>query len=332
MNNPRKRDKKWLDDMECSYVIFQLEKGKKGTRHLQGFVQFDVRKKFSTVRKTLPKGCHIEKMRGTSQQASDYCEKKDTRYRGPWKRGTLKVRGGGQGQRNDLLEVKSELDSGRHLWDVAREDASFPTVIRYAKTLSTYENVTSAGRTAKTICIVHYGESGTGKTTIARLHKNLCNIQRGNSGLWWDNYRPSKHSAILLDEFSGHTMAINEFKRLVDRAPLTVDTKGGCVNFRANTVILTSNDPPEMWWKKNIAIHWPAIQRRLDHVFRYSKSELICVRCDSNKVLVEKMKGSWKAHGYARGVPKKYRKEDAFLFCIACKFDEEEVLIKEDWF
>lgn len=317
--------------MECSYIVWQLEKG--STRHIQGFVQWKDRKKFSTVKRRLPEGCHIEKMRGTSKQASEYCKKKETALKGPWERGTLIERGGGQGSRNDLLQVKRQLDDGVHLWDIAKGDDDFGTVIKHSRSLAQYENVITEGRKNKTICIVHYGTAGTGKTTIARLHKQVCSISRGNSGLWYDGYRPGKHTTLLFDEFGGHTMAINEFKRLVDRAPLNVDTKGGSVNMIADTVVLTSNEEPSQWWTKNIGIHWPAINRRLDHVFRYYWDKDNC-DCGRKETRIERLRGSWKANGIIAKFPDlDDEKTEAIGLCIPCIYElKEEELIKENWF
>lgn len=45
-----------------------------GHKHIQGFVAFKIRTKFSTVCIRLP-GCHVEKMRGTPEKAANYCKK-----------------------------------------------------------------------------------------------------------------------------------------------------------------------------------------------------------------------------------------------------------------
>lgn len=82
------------------YIIFQGERGESGTPHLQGFVQLKTRRALSAVQSLL--GCgpiHLEPMRGTAQQASDYCEKAEGQEAGPWCYGEMV----GKGKRVDLV-------------------------------------------------------------------------------------------------------------------------------------------------------------------------------------------------------------------------------------
>lgn len=58
------------------YLIFGRERGtQNGTPHLQGFVRFKGYMRFTQVKKALPDGAHIERAKGTLEQASEYCEK-----------------------------------------------------------------------------------------------------------------------------------------------------------------------------------------------------------------------------------------------------------------
>lgn len=58
-----------------SYLVFGREVSPQtGLRHLQGFVRFNTRKRFSTVRRLLPQG-HLSSARGTPQQNRTYCSK-----------------------------------------------------------------------------------------------------------------------------------------------------------------------------------------------------------------------------------------------------------------
>ena len=52
------------------------EIGKSGTKHIQGWVSFDVKLRPSSLK--LPKEIHWEKMKGTIQDSIDYCMKADT--------------------------------------------------------------------------------------------------------------------------------------------------------------------------------------------------------------------------------------------------------------
>lgn len=66
--------------------IFSLEKGEKGTPHLQGYLEFPNQVSFYTVQDICP-GWHLEKARGTPEQNIAYCSKESTHLAGPWIKG-----------------------------------------------------------------------------------------------------------------------------------------------------------------------------------------------------------------------------------------------------
>jgi hypothetical protein len=80
LNNPLTAEKAlianlWFDpDNKIVYHIFGNEVGESGTPHLQGFIVFSEEKRLSQVKHFFPRA-HLEKRRGTFQEASDYCKK-----------------------------------------------------------------------------------------------------------------------------------------------------------------------------------------------------------------------------------------------------------------
>lgn len=66
-----------IENLEKCKYLFQEEKGKEGTPHLQGMIYFDNARTFSSVKKMLPKA-HIEKMKNKFASMK-YCSKSDTR-------------------------------------------------------------------------------------------------------------------------------------------------------------------------------------------------------------------------------------------------------------
>lgn len=75
INNYSSSDIDLLLDLHFEYLIFGFEVGKKKTPHIQGYLYFHDAKTFETVKKKLPKKSHIERQKGTPEQAAIYCMK-----------------------------------------------------------------------------------------------------------------------------------------------------------------------------------------------------------------------------------------------------------------
>jgi len=73
-----------FDPAHVSYAVWQLERGENGTLHIQAYVELKQRARYAQIVQRIPQfaGAHFEKRRGSAQEASDYCEKEDTRVEG----------------------------------------------------------------------------------------------------------------------------------------------------------------------------------------------------------------------------------------------------------
>lgn len=90
-NNPTVTGLEFLEVCRAvsSYVIFQLEVGEQGTPHFQGYIEFTTRKRIQTVKNLLNvDSIHLERRRGTQDQACAYASKEESRADGPWEAGT----------------------------------------------------------------------------------------------------------------------------------------------------------------------------------------------------------------------------------------------------
>lgn len=194
-----------------------------------------------------------------------YCSKDETRApgegNGPFFFGEGPADKGGK--REDVLGVKRRLDDGEELIDIAKDEAHFEAIIRYERGFSWYARGSQQVRSAQTTCVVYYGPPGSGKTRRAtedcagRTAYWLTKPNATNGSLWWDGY--TGQNTTVIDEFYGW-IPRDLLQRLVDRTPLTVQVKGGSVQFTSEKVILTSNVHPKYWWK-NIGLG--AMLRRL---------------------------------------------------------------------
>lgn len=86
------------------YLVYGRETGESGTPHLQGFVIFNNSVSFSVAKTRIGDRAHIERARGTSNQAADYC-KKDNDF---VEYGDLPT---DQGKRTDWEQYKDWIES-----------------------------------------------------------------------------------------------------------------------------------------------------------------------------------------------------------------------------
>jgi len=119
--------KKFEDHRVVRYVIFQLEEGENGTPHYQGYVELTGARTYSWFHNAFVK-CHVERRKGTRDQARDYCRKEDSRKEGPFECGDWSS--GGAGSRTDLAAACLTAKGGS-LKRVAEEHPE--SFVRYAK-------------------------------------------------------------------------------------------------------------------------------------------------------------------------------------------------------
>lgn len=64
------------------YCVWQLERVT--TLHIQGYLELKKKARLTAIPRRIPMlaGAHFEKRRGTAQEASDYCEKDESREEG----------------------------------------------------------------------------------------------------------------------------------------------------------------------------------------------------------------------------------------------------------
>ena len=74
LNNYTVGDSASLSDIEAVYHVWRYERSASGTPHVQGFIQFETPKALTAVKKIIPRS-KWEVMKGSLEQASDYCKK-----------------------------------------------------------------------------------------------------------------------------------------------------------------------------------------------------------------------------------------------------------------
>ena len=275
-NNPREEDvppNVWPD---VEFVIWQHERGERGTEHLQGYVVFVGKKRIKWIKDNCCARAHWEPRNGSHEQAKAYCSKEESRIagdgHGPWTYGNDDSVPKTKGARTDLKRVFDKLNEGAKEADIMNDPDLFPVWARYYRAIERFELMSERKRNWITFTQVYWGVSGCGKTRRAHYEAGLKEDgtpgepyyvlrKPANSAVYWDGYKGEKH--IIIDEFYGwipRTM----MQVICDRYPAIIDTKGGARNFVATKIWITSNEPPEQWWS-NVGLG--AMERRLqgDH-------------------------------------------------------------------
>lgn len=256
-----------LNNPECDpffehfvYLIYQIEMV--STVHIQGYVVFNTRKTFDTVKRLLP-AAHWENRRGTHSQAKAYCSKEESRVAGPYEFGDDSNIPESQGKRSDLLEIQKKLDDGISDVDLAAEH--FGSWCRYNKSFVIYRQLKVTPRRFKTEVIVYWGPPGTGKSRrVSDETEGLDTYYKPAGHKWFERFTGS--DIVVFDDFRGYWFTFSTVLQILDRYPCTVEIKGGSFNFAPHKIYITSNLPPDRWYKAGHGIVIQSLIRRLDRV------------------------------------------------------------------
>lgn len=261
LNNPPDDFK--INESDCKYAVWQLERGEGGTPHIQGYIEFKNKKSMAQVKRIISDRAHVERRRGTGKQARDYCMKEETRVGGPPVEVGIFV---GQGRSKDYVVALRELEeNGGRISSVMEKHAG--VVLRYPKGIRMYaSHFAKKARLAQPAFIapritVLFGQSGAGKTRHAyEIDRNLFSLSRTKDTIWWDGY--DGQETVLIDEFYGW-IKYSEFLRYLDGYQIQGQVKGAFVELYVKHWIICSNDHPKSWYGKNASFCVCALYRRL---------------------------------------------------------------------
>lgn len=245
-----------------------------GTPHLQMYAEFTspktrdaIKKHFNTNR------LYIEGRKGTATQASAYCMFSDYPINKVLNDYFIYGEISHQGQRTDWEQVKEELKKPE-IMPVDVIDV-FPHLIvnHNALTAYKYASIKPIQRENLDVFVI-YGDAGAGKSHQAfEFDENLYSKP---SGKWFDGYMGNK--TVLFDDFGGRDDEISYtmFLKYLDKYPIRVPVKGGFVGFNPETIFITSNKHPKLWFDEGLT---PALRRRITKIFRMELD-------DNNEVIV----------------------------------------------
>lgn len=231
INNPIEDDKTNFENLKlvAQYCIYGTETGENGTPHWQGFTYFKSLKSFTQLRSLLPRA-HIEKQRGTLDQAIEYC-KKEGNYIESGERPH-----GSTGQKDKWTTVLKLAREGK----VQEIEDNFPAIyIRYHTKLFGLHEPESPLILSTLENEWWVGPTGSGKSS--ELWSVYPNHYQKQLNKWWDGY--SYEETVAIEEWSPRNeCTASQLKIWSDRYPFSAEIKGGCLKkIRPLRIIVLSN-------------------------------------------------------------------------------------------
>lgn len=329
LNNPEQDLSLLKNNLLVKTLIYNLELGEEElTLHYQGYIELCQPRALTYLKQLIPRA-HFEPRKGTRQQAIWYCLKDlestfgitrcgnsitDTTPRSSesWKSMTISeaealgahifVRGEDFVDLNALedwtsevkktnvddrlISIQSQIKRGASDLDLTEFD--FPIWVKYHKQLSHYRMLIQPKRANVDMKVIVIMEpTGTGKSKWAmENYPTAFWKQRSN---WWDGY--AGEETVIVDEFYGW-LPFDTLLRLCDRYPMKVETKGGQVEFTSSTLIFTTNQYPDLWYKK---AYFPALERRVSewHVMNSLRDHQIFKKYENAKAMYLPANSSW---------------------------------------
>lgn len=126
------------------------------------------------------------------------------------------------------------------------------------------------------VVILTIVNKGSGKTSgVYKRHAGdqvFCLALSNGTTTWWDGYRGQP--VILIDEFEGEGISWATLKQITDPwFNATVPVKGGFVALTADTIYISSNKEPELWYPKVGETAWKEMNRRISEWVDFGREE-----------------------------------------------------------
>lgn len=248
---------------QAIYGIFQKERGEQGTLHLQGYVAIGNRRGQGYWKEFLGARAHLEKARGSAEDNRRYCTKpQDPPFEdGIFEFGTMPTNK--QGARSDIGGALSAATGG----SVRSLIEGYPDeFVKYSRGLLLARSYLAKRRRHKTVAIWCYGPTGSGKSKWCSEYAPDA-YWKSASDKWWSGY--DNEDIVVVDDYRTDFCTFHHLLNLLDRYPLTLESKGGHVQFTAHTIIFTSPKSPFEIWSGRTEEDIAQLRRRVEHVVQF---------------------------------------------------------------
>lgn len=250
------------------YIIFQEEKCPKTNKnHWQGYIELKTPLRIKCVQLLLNlSNAHMEKRKGTRDEAREYCRKSESRVCEPIEWGVWES--GGQGTRNDIDNLLKMVSENASLKEIIESDPK--TYSKCRNTIKDYQFCCLKEKTKEYRKIeveVIYGAAGTGKTRYCVENSKDYYKLDNDTTLWWDGYEGEE--TLIIDDFYGD-IRYDKLLQILEGYQLRLPVKGGFTYANWKKVFITSNTAPNNWYIDGLT---PALKRRL-HIIRELRHEV----------------------------------------------------------
>lgn len=259
---------KSFGERECTYLVYQHERGESGTPHLQGYFRFKSRRSFRAIVRLLQesglRGIHVEIRRGTIEQAIEYCTRESKRDVGSNPNIVeLGRRPPGGGSRSDLRSIIEAVKQGKTARQLFEEHPE--AYVKYARGIDKARFVFEKARDFKTVIKWYYGSTGSGKTRLANDEAGNDDVYWKAGGTkWWCGYEGQTN--VVIDDYRCDLCPFHVLLRLFDRYPCMVEGKGMAMQFRSRTIWVTAPHRPEVMWRKRCNEDIDQLLRRIETI------------------------------------------------------------------
>ena len=208
-------------------------------RHLQGYVEFRAGLSLNRAKSVLRDATlHLERRRGSSDEAVEYCRKECTDQLGFTELGKRKS----PGKRTDLDAVRALIKKGDGLRTIIESGVSYQGIRYSEKVLDYFE----PGRSEAPRVLWYWGPTGTGKTrAVEEEIASLGGDDWWSSGgvRWFCGY--DRHRIAVFDDFRPEWCKLSLILRLLDRYKMRVEYKGGHRQWIPEVIYITCPLPPQ---------------------------------------------------------------------------------------
>ena len=166
-----------------------------------------------------------------------------------------------QGKRNDLLEIKEQIDNGATELEIASEH--FSKWVVYRRSFQAYATLKATQRNWPTKTFVLWGKTGTGKTRFAMDQIMDLTYWTPGDYKWFDGY--TGQDIVVFDDYRGE-YKLQMLLKLLDRYQMQVPIKGGFTEWAPKKIYITSNIHPNDWYPMADRYSMSAMFRRFSRV------------------------------------------------------------------